>query len=125
KRDWSSDVCSSDLNERYALINLKKDDEKMTTLLVYLNESQIEELVEHVDINDYVEFMTMDEWNDYQSDTPATEIIESIDMSNFDTYDEYAVLDELGKWVSADSLAEILEPFLDDMLQEYLDNTLQ
>src|SRR5699024_10144126 len=105
-------------NERYALINLKKDDEKMTTLLVYLNESQIEELVEHVDINDYVEFMTMDEWNDYQSGTTATEIIESIDMSNFDTCDTYAELDVLGSWVSADSLAEILEPFLDDMLQE-------
>src|SRR5699024_9457738 len=112
-------------NERYALINLKKDDEIMTTPLVYLNESQIEELVELVDINYYVEFMTMDEWNAFHSDTPATEILESIDISDFDTYDEYAVLDELGKWVSADSLAEILNPFLDDMLQEYLDNTLQ
>src|SRR5699024_3496373 len=112
-------------NERYSLIKLKKDDEKMTNINITLNESQIEELVEHVDINDYVEFMTMDEWNDYQSGTPATEIIESIDMSNFDTCDTYAVLDGLGTWVSADSLAEILEPFLDDMLQEYLDNTLQ
>ena len=112
-------------NERYALINLKKDDEKMTNINVTLNESQIEELVEHVDIYDYVEFMTMDEWNDYQSGTPATEIIESIDMNNFDPGDEYAVMDGLGYWVSADSLEEILEPFLDDILQEYLDTTLQ
>lgn len=91
---------------------------------VTLNEAQIEELMQHVEILDYVDFMPMIDWNEYMSSTPATEIIESIDMNNFDTYDEYAVLDGLGKWVSADSLAEILEPFLDDMLQEYLDNTL-
>src|SRR5699024_5391587 len=112
-------------NERYALKNLKKDDEKMTNINVTLNESQIEELVEHVDINDYVEFMTMDEWNDYQSGTPATEILESIDISDFDTGDTYAVLSGSGYWNSSDDLEEILEPFLDDMLQEYLDNTLQ
>src|SRR5699024_1723657 len=111
-------------NERYALINLKKDDEKMTNINVTLNESQLEELIQNVDITDYIDFMTMDEWNDLATGESAIEIIESIDISNFDTYDEYAVLDELGKWVSADSLAEILDPFLDDMLQEYLDNTL-
>ena len=91
---------------------------------VTLNETQIEELVQHVDILDYVDYMPMIDWNEYMSSTPATEIIESIDMNNFDTYDEYAVLDGLGKWVSADSLAEILEPFLDDMLQDYLNNNL-
>lgn len=112
-------------NERYALINLKKDDEKMTNINVTLNESQIEELVEHVDINDYVEFMTMDEWNDLMTGESAIEIIESIDISDFDTGDEYAVLDGSGYWNSSDDLEEILEPFLDDMLQEYLDNTLQ
>ena len=96
----------------------------MTNINVTLNESQIEELVEHVEINDYVEFMTMDEWNDYQSGTPATEILESIDMYNFYPGDEYAVMDSLGTWVSADSLEEILEPYLDEMLQDYLDNNL-
>ena len=111
-------------NSRYALINLKKDDDKMTNINVTLNESQIEELVEHVEINDYIEFMTMDEWNDYQSGTPATEILESIDMNNFYPGDEYAVMDSLGTWVSSDSLVEILEPYLDDMLQDYLDNNL-
>ena len=111
-------------NSRYALINLKKDDDKMTNINVTLNESQIEELVEHVEINDYVEFMTMDEWNDYQSGTPATEILESIDMNNFYPGDEYAVMDSLGTWVSTDSLVEILEPYLDEMLQDYLDNNL-
>src|SRR5699024_9854933 len=112
-------------NERYALINLKKDEEKMTTLSVYLNESQIMELVEHVEINDYVEFMTMDEWNDLMTGESAIEIIESIDMDNFDTGDEYAVLAGSGYWNSSDDLEVILEPFLGDMLQEYLDNTLQ
>ena len=111
-------------NSRYALINLKKDDDKMTNINVTLNESQIEELVEHVEINDYIEFMTMDEWNDYQSGTPATEILESIDMNNFYPGDEYAVMDSLGTWVSTDSLVEILEPYLDEMLQDYLDNNL-
>lgn len=92
---------------------------------VTLNEAQIEELVQHVDILDYVDYMPMIDWNDRMSSTPATEIIESVDMHNFDTCDEYAVLDGLGTWVSADSLAEIFEPFLDDMLQDYLDSTLQ
>ena len=92
---------------------------------VTLNETQIEELIQNVETYDYAEFLPMTDWNDLMSGTPATEVIESIDMNNFDTYDEYAVLDGLGKWVSADSLAEIFEPFLDDMLQDYLDNTLQ
>lgn len=92
---------------------------------VTLNEAQIEELMEYVEIVDYVDFMPMIDWNDRMSSTPATEIIESVDMHNFDTCDEYAVMDGLGTWVSADSLAEILEPFLDDMLQDYLDSTLQ
>ena len=92
---------------------------------VTLNETQIEELVQHVDIIDYVDYLPMIDWNDLMSSTPATEIIESIDMNNFDPGDEYAVLDGAGYWMSADSLAEILEPFLDDMLQDYLDNTLQ
>lgn len=97
----------------------------MTNINVTLTESQIEELVHHVDITDYVDYLPMIDWNDLMSSTPATEIIESIDMNNFDPGDEYAVMDSLGTWVSADSLEEILEPFLDDMLQEYLDNTLQ
>lgn len=92
---------------------------------VSLNETQIEELIQNVETYDYAEFLPMYDWNELMCGTPATEIIESIDMNNFDTCDEYAVLDGLGKWVSADSLAEIFEPFLDDMLQEYLDNTLQ
>lgn len=91
---------------------------------VTLNETQIEELMQHVEIVDYVDFMPMIDWNDRMSSMPATEIIESVDMHNFDTCDEYAVMDGLGTWVSADSLAEILEPFLDDMLQDYLDCTL-
>lgn len=111
-------------NDRYALINLKKDDEKMMNIRVTLDETHIEELVQHVNINDHVEYLHMDEWNDYMSSTPATEIIGSIDMNNFDPNDEYAVMDGLGTWISANSLAEILKPFLDDMLQEYLDNTL-
>src|SRR5699024_11120387 len=106
-------------------INLKKDDEKMTNINVTLNESQLEELIQNVDITDYIDFMTMDEWNDLATGESAIEIIESIDISNFDTYDEYAVLSGSGYWNSSDDLEEILEPFLDDMLQEYLDNTLQ
>lgn len=97
----------------------------MTNINVTLTEAQIEELVQHVDILDYVDYLPMIDWNDLMSSTPATEIIERIDMNNFDPGDEYAVMDSLGTWVSADSLAEILEPFLDDMLQDYLDSTLQ
>lgn len=111
-------------NERYALIQLKKDDKKMMDINVTLTESQIEELVQNVEITDYVDYMHMIDWDDYMSSTPATEIIDSIDMNNFDTSDEYAVLDGLGKWVSSDDLQEILEPFLDEMLQDYLDSNL-
>ena len=96
----------------------------MTKINVTLDESQIEELVQHVDITDYVDYMHMIDWNDRMSSLPATEIIDSVDMHNFDTCDEYAVLDCLGTWVSADSLQEILEPYLGDMLQDYLDSTL-
>lgn len=110
--------------EKHALKTKKKDGKKMMNINVTLNESQLEELVQNVDINDYVEYLHMDEWNDYQSGTPATEIIESIDMNNFDTGDEYAVMDSLGTWVSADSLEEILEPYLDEILQDYIDSNL-
>lgn len=112
-------------NERFALINLKKDDEKMTTLHVELTEDQIMELAQIVDIGDYVDFIPMIDWNGYMAGTPATEIIDSIDMNNFDTCDEYAVKDGLGQWVSSDSLGELLSPFLDEMLQDYLDNNLR
>ena len=94
-------------------------------LHVELNESQIEELVQNVEITDYIDFMTMDEWNDYMDGMQATEIIESIDMNNFDTCDAYAVLDGSGYWNSSDDLEEILEPYLADMLQEYLDGKLR
>lgn len=104
--------------------NQKKDDKKMMEINVTLTESQIEELVQNVEITDYVDYMHMIDWNDYMSSTPATEIIDSIDMNNFDTCDEYAVLDGLGKWVSSDSLEEILEPFIDEMLQDYIDSNL-
>ena len=97
----------------------------MTNINVTLNELQIEELIHNVDIYNYVEYLTMDDWNDHMEGIPATEIIDRIDMNNFDTCDEYAVLDGLNKWVTADSLVDIFEPYLDEMLQEYLDNTLQ
>lgn len=89
-----------------------------------LNESQIEELMYNVDVSDCVEFKTMDEWNHYMDGMTATDIIDSIDINNFDTGDEYAVMDGLGQWYSSDSLMDILEPYLDEMLQEYIDNTL-
>lgn len=111
-------------NERFALINLKKDDKKMTTLHVELTEEQIEELIQNVETMNYVEYIHMIDWNDYMAGTPATEIIDSIDMLQFDTSDEYAVLDGHGRWVSSDSLEDIFSPFLDEMLQEYLDNNL-
>ena len=110
--------------EKNALNNIKKDDKKMMNINVTLTESQLEELVQNVEIVDYVDYMHMIDWNDYMSSTPATEVIDSIDMNNFDTCDEYAVLDGLGKWVSSDSLEEILEPFLPEMLQDYLDSNL-
>ena len=97
----------------------------MTKINVTLNESQIEELVQHVDIIDYVDYLPMIDWNDLMSSTPATEIIESIDMNNFDPGDEYAVLDGSGYWMSSDSLEDILMPYLDDMLQDYLDGQLR
>lgn len=111
-------------NERYALIQLKKDDKKMMEIIVTLTESQLEELVQNVEIVDYVDYMHMIDWNDYMNSMQATEIIDSIDMNNFDTSDEYAVLDGLGKWVSSDSLEEILEPFLPEMLQDYINSNL-
>lgn len=91
---------------------------------VQLDDSQIEELILNVDISDHVQFMTMDEWNDYMDGMKATEIINSIDMNHFDTCDSYAVMDGHGSWVSSDDLQEILEPYLDEMLQEFIDNTL-
>ena len=97
----------------------------MININVTLDELQIEELVHHVDITDYVDYLPMIDWNDRMSSTPATEIIESVDMHNFDTCDEYAVMDCLGTWISADSLEEVLMPYLDVMLQDYLDSTLQ
>lgn len=97
----------------------------MTNINITLTEAQIEELVQHVDIIDYVDYMPMIDWNELMSSTPATEIIESIDMNNFDPGDEYAVLDGAGYWMSSDSLEDILMPYLDVMLQDYLDSTLQ
>ena len=111
--------------EKQAFNNIKKDDKKMTNINVTLNETQIEELIQNVEITDYIDFMTMDEWNDLMTGETAIEIIESIDMNNFDTGDEYAVLDGSGYWNSSDDLEEILEPYLDDMLQEYLDGKLR
>ena len=97
----------------------------MTKINVTLDESQIEELVQHVDITDYVDYLPMDEWNNLMTGESAIEIIESIDMNNFDPGDEYAVLDGAGYWMSSDSLEDILMPFLDDMLQDYLDGQLR
>src|SRR5699024_10093044 len=64
-------------NSRYDLINLKKDDGEIMEINVTLDEYQIEELVENVEINNYIEFMTMDEWNDLMTGESAIEIIES------------------------------------------------
>lgn len=93
-------------------------------LSAMLTDSQIMELAQNVEITDYVEYMHMIDWNEYMNSSQATEIIDSIDPDHFDTSDEYAVLDGHGRWVSSDSLNEILEPFLDDMLQDYLDSNL-
>ena len=94
---------------------------------VNLNEAQIEELIQNVNIFDYVDYQPMEDWDDYMNTSGATaiEIIDSIDKEHFDTSDKFAVIDGTGYWVSTNSLEEILEPFIDDMLQDYLDSTLQ
>lgn len=97
----------------------------MLEINITLTETQIEELIQNVDIYDYAEFLPMMDWNDHMNGVPATEVIDRIDMNNFDTCDEYAVLDGLSKWVSADSLADIFAPYIDEMLQDYLDGKLR
>lgn len=104
--------------------NQKKDDKKMIIASVQLDDSQIEELLHHVDVSDYVTFFTMDEWDDFMDGIQATEIIDSTGGNYFNTADVYAVEDSIGNWYSTDSLEEILEPYLDEMLQEFIDNTL-
>ena len=96
----------------------------MVEIKITLNESQIAELIHNVDVNDYEEFLTMDEWNDYMQDLQPTEIIDSTGGNYFNTSDEYAVMDGLGHWYSSSSLEEIFEPHLEEMLQEYLDGRL-
>lgn len=96
----------------------------MALFTVNLTKTQIEELVQNVEPDDYVEYVLMADFNDYMAGIPALDILADVDHDNFDQFDEYAVKDGHGFWVSADSLAEIFEPYLDEMLQDYLDNTL-
>ena len=113
-------------NSRYALINLKKDDGKIMEITVTLNDGQIMELLQNVNSLDYVDFMYMEDWAEQMdvSGTSALEILNSVNFDNFDTNDKYVVSEGLGQWISSDSLHEILEPYLDEMLQDYLDNNL-
>ena len=113
-------------NSRYALINLKKDDGKIMEITVTLNDGQIMELLQNVNSLDYVDFMFMEDWDEQMnvSGLSALEILNSVNFDSFDTSDKYVVSDGLDKWISSDSLHEILEPYLDDMLQDYIDNNL-
>lgn len=111
-------------NSRYALINLKKDDKKMVEINVNLTALQLEELIQNVIISEYVEYLHMSDWDDSMTGESALEIIDSIDANQFDTSDRYAVVDGRGLWVSSDSLVEILEPFLEEIMQEYIDDNL-
>ena len=96
----------------------------MVEINVNLTALQLEELIQNVIITEYVEYLHMPDWNDSMTGESALEIIDSIDADQFDTSDRYAVVDGRGLWVSSDSLEEILEPYLDEMLQEYIDNNL-
>lgn|SRR5699024_2204779 len=113
-------------NSRYALINLKKDDGEIMEITVTLNDGQIMELLQNVNSLDYVDFMSMEDWEEHMnlSGMSALEILDSVDFDSFYTSDKYVVSEGLGKWISSDSLQEILEPYLDDMLQDYIDNNL-
>ena len=113
-------------NSRYALINLKKDDGKIMEITVTLNDGQIRELLQNVNRLDYVDFMYMGDWVEHMdvSGMSALEILNSVNFDSFDTNDKYVVSEGLGKWISSNSLHEILEPYLDEMLQDYLDNNL-
>ena len=112
-------------NSRYALINLKKDDKKME-ITVTLNDGQIMELLQNVNSLDYVDFMYMEDWAEQMdvSGMSALEILNSVNFESFDTNDKYVISEGLGQWISSNSLHEILEPYLDEMLQDYLDNNL-
>ena len=98
----------------------------MMEINVTLNESQLEKLVHNVDIDDYVEFMFMEDWDEQMnvSGMSALEILDSVEFDSFDTRDKYVISEGLGKWISSNSLHEILEPYLDDMLQDHIDNNL-
>ena len=98
----------------------------MVEINVNLTALQLEELIQNVNIFDYVEYQPMEDWDDYMDMSGATaiEIIDSIDKEHFNTSDRYAVVDGRGLWVSSDSLVEILEPFLEEIMQEYIDYNL-
>lgn len=117
------DIAAVTTVEKQAL-KTKKEDGKKMEINVTLNESQIAELIHNVDVNDYEEFLTMDEWNDYMQDLQPTEIIDSTGGNYFNTSDEYAVMDGSGHWYSSSSLEEIFEPHLEEMLQDYIDSNL-
>lgn len=84
-----------------------------------LTESQLEQLLTCVDVSGYVQYMSMDEWDEYMDGTPATEIIDIISGS-FYTGDAFAYMDGGGLWNSADDLEEILEPYIEDIFNDYL-----
>ena len=113
-------------NSRYALINLKKDDGKIMEITVTLNDGQIMELLQNVNSLDYVDFMYMEDWAEQMdvSGMSALGILNSVNFDSFDTNDKYVISEVLGQWSSSNSLHEILEPYLDEMLQDYLDNNL-
>ena len=95
-------------------------------ITVTLNEEQIMSLLQNVNSLDYVDFMFMEDWDEQMnvSGMSALEILGSVEFDSFDTSDKYVLSDGLDKWISSDSLHEILEPYLDDMLQDYIDNNL-
>ena len=95
-------------------------------ITVTLNDGQIMELLQNVNSLDYVDFMFMEDWVEQMdvSGMSALEILNSVNFDSFDTSDKYVLSEGLDKWISSDSLQEILEPYLDDMLQDYLDSNL-
>ena len=83
-------------------------------------------LLQNVNSLDYVDFMFMEDWDEQMnvSGMSALEILGSVEFDSFNTSDKYVLSYGLDKWISSDSLHDILEPYLDDMLQDYIDNNL-
>lgn len=62
----------------------------------------------------------MDEWNGYMQGVKPTELVDSISTGEFYTGDAFAYMDDDCIWKSSNELAEILEPHIDDIFNDYL-----